>query len=93
MESQKAPGVVAERVRSLRRALGLTQARLTKHGGFAPAEVSRIEIGRNKAGSGRVRQKLAKGFGLSLEDTFAFVEGRLSVADAAQRACPPKEAP
>src|SRR5690349_8515441 len=85
-------GPVAERVRSLRDALQLTQQQLADLGKLTRDEVSRIEIGRNKCTSGRIRRGLAAGFGLTLEDAFAFIEGRLSVEDAKRRAKPPKKA-
>ena len=90
METVKAPAPVGGRVRSLRQALGLTQEKLADASGLARDEVCRLETGWNRATSGRVRQGLARGFGLTLEDTFAFVEGRLSVVAAAMRAKPPK---
>lgn len=90
MQPVKPRGALAERVRSLRWALGLTQKKLALGGGLAPDEIARIETGRNKAKSGRIRQALARGFGLTLEDAFALIEGRLSVDMAAKRAKPPQ---
>jgi transcriptional regulator with XRE-family HTH domain len=93
MQTVKAAGRVAERVRALREALGWTQQALADTSGLARDAVSRIETGRNQATSGHVRKKLARGFGLTLEDAYAFVDGRLSVVAAAMRAKPPKRKP
>jgi transcriptional regulator with XRE-family HTH domain len=90
MQPKKPPGLAGERVRALREALGLTQQKLADGGGLSRDDVSRIETGRNKARSSRVRKGLATGFGLSLEAMFAFVEGELSVAAAAKSAKPPE---
>lgn len=73
---------VSEVVRKLRTELGLSQEALAEKAGLLREEVSNVETGRNKASSARIRDGLARGFGLSLEDFKELVEGQLTVSRA-----------
>jgi transcriptional regulator with XRE-family HTH domain len=73
---------VGDRVRALRKTLGLTQEQLADAGELDRTEVTRVENGYNQATSGRIREKLARGFGLSLENTYAFLDGKIDVEAA-----------
>lgn len=81
-----APATVADRVRALRKALKLTQEELGKRGDLDRVEVTRVENGWNQATSGRIRHGLAKGFGLTLEAAYAYLEGRIDLEAALEQA-------
>lgn len=74
-----------DRIKALRKELGLTQEALAERGGLERVEVSNLESGRNQATSVRILRGLAKAFALSLQDAAEFVDGTLSVEEAAQR--------
>lgn len=76
---------VAERVRELRVSLDISQEQLAERGGLLRTEVSKIEGGHNKATSFAMRQSLATGFGLSLEDVVELLEGETPVATIRKR--------
>lgn len=71
-------------MRGLRNALGLTQEKLAERAGLERIEVVNVESGRNQATSIRILKGLAQGFGLSLEDAMAFIDGELTVEQAAE---------
>ena len=73
---------IKDRIKALRKALGLTQDALADRGGLERVEISNLESGRNQATSVRILKGLAKGLGLDLQATSDFVDGLLSVEDA-----------
>jgi transcriptional regulator with XRE-family HTH domain len=73
------------RVRALREALGLTQEGLARRGGLGRLTILRVENGENKATSHAVRAGLAAAFGLSMTDSDALLDGRLSIKRALDR--------
>ena len=78
-------GPIAERVRELRKALGMTQEGLGERGGKDRVVITHIENGHNKASSMALRVALAKGFDLSIEDMNAYLDGEISVRQALRR--------
>jgi transcriptional regulator with XRE-family HTH domain len=81
----KNEAVLPERVREMRKALGLTQEGLAKAAGLNRIEIMKVERGTNKASSHRMRCALASGFGLSREDSDDLLEGRITVRTALGR--------
>jgi transcriptional regulator with XRE-family HTH domain len=78
--------VIGSRVRELRAALRLTQEQLAAAGGLPDrVRVAKVESGKNQASSYAMRNALAKGFGLCIDDFDAYLDGRLAVADAVAR--------
>ena len=77
-----------DRVKALRQELDLTQEQLAFAGGLRRDQVCHIERGDNLASSNAVRAGLAKGFGLSRDDTDAYLEGRISLKAALRRLSP-----
>lgn len=75
---------VKDRVRALRKALGLTQETIAQRAGhgWIRSNVAKIENGHNRVTSHGVRVRLAQGFGLSERDLSAYIEGKLSLQDA-----------
>lgn len=70
-------------VRALREALGLTQGELAERSGFpSHVYVTRVERGMNRASSYKMREALAKGFGLSMLQLDQLLAGDLTVAKA-----------
>jgi transcriptional regulator with XRE-family HTH domain len=57
------------------------------------AYIARIEAGRNKATSWKVRSGLAKAFNLTVSELDDYLEGRLTLRDALHRARHPREDP
>jgi transcriptional regulator with XRE-family HTH domain len=82
---------VHNRVKALRKALGLTQQALADRTGgkISQQYLARIEGGQNKARSWLAREGLAQGFGLSVDDFDAYLSGALPLAEARGRAHPP----
>lgn len=79
---------VGDKVRALRDRRRWTQAELADRSGsdtLRRAYVAKVEIGLNLATSYELRAALAKGFGLSLEEFDAYLDGRLSVDEAVRR--------
>ena len=74
-----------DRLRALRKKIGITQEALAAKGGLDRVEVSNLESGRNQATSVRILRGLAIGFGLSLQDTADFIDGQLDVETALGR--------
>lgn len=72
----------AERIRALRRRLGLTQEQLGAQGGLRRTEITRLESGANQATSYETRKALSRCFGLSIEELAAYLDGE-STVDAA----------
>lgn len=80
-------------VKALRKALEFTQEQLADRsvpeGGARPLlkreEIVKIERGELGSRADRVRRGLAAGFGLSREDTDAFIDGHMSVEEAHRR--------
>lgn len=72
---------VAQRVRELRKARGLTQEQLAVAGGLERVEVVQIESGKNQAGSSRIGRALAKGARVGLEDLFKYLDGEIGLDD------------
>lgn len=71
-----------ERIRVLRERHGLSQEQLAKRAGTTPSKICAIERGRNKATSGDTQEELARGFGLTIEQVRAVLDGSLSIEDA-----------
>lgn len=88
---------LSETVRQMRRQLGMTQDALAEASGLVDrTRVAAIETGRLKASSPAARRALSQGFGLSLDDLDALLDGRLAVDDAVARSsrpAAPKDAP
>ena len=79
-------------VRDLRKELGLTQRQFAELADLPEdTYVARVETGANKLTSHTMRVAFARGFGLSVEDLDAYLEGRLSLTQAVRRsrAVPP----
>lgn len=79
---------IGDRVRILRERRRWTQADLADRTGsdsMRRTYVAKVEIGLNQLTSYELRAALAKGFGLSLEEFDAYLDGRLSVDEAARR--------
>jgi transcriptional regulator with XRE-family HTH domain len=74
-----------DRIKALRKALGLTQEALAERADLERVEISNLESGRNQATSVRILKGLARGFGLELQDASDLVDGVLDVETAVQR--------
>lgn len=85
----------ADRIKALREKLGLVQEDLVERtgGDLDRTEVSKIEKGKNKLTTYRMRDLLARGLGLSMEDLIAYISGTLSIEEAALRSRPAPPAP
>lgn len=82
------PMKVGDRVRILRERRGWTQAELADNTGSISCRrsyVAKVEIGLNQLSSYELRHALAHGFGLSPEEFDAYLDGRISVDEAARR--------
>lgn len=74
---------IADRVRALREALGLRPYQVAQRGGYSrgnAAYISKIERGDNNVSTIDARRKLARGFGLSVAQLEAYLEGRVPLA-------------
>lgn len=80
MTNPERPSAVA--VRTLRLGLDLTQQQVADLAGVDRLEILSMEKGRLIGSSARMRDGLAKAFGLSHEDMSAALDGSLSAADA-----------
>lgn len=76
---------VGDVVRALRTTSGMTQQRLADLAGVGRIEVIAVEKGRNKATSIRMRDGLARAFGLTREDMSLVLEKKITVNDALSR--------
>lgn len=76
----------ARAVRALRADAGLTQKALADRAGVDRIEIIGLEKGRNKGKSARMRDALARAFGLTHEDMTATLTGELAIAEAIRRA-------
>ena len=74
----------AQRITLLRQRLNLSKTEFAKRAGLGQAEVTHLESGRNQASTLRVREALARGFGLSLARTNEYLEGRATFLEVAQ---------
>jgi transcriptional regulator with XRE-family HTH domain len=74
-----------DRVRAVRKALGLTQDELAARAGIRRDTVVKVESGANQASTAAIRGGLARAFGLTLDEIGHLVEGRMSAADAVRR--------
>lgn len=77
---------VADRVRTLRTRLGLSQPALAKRAGIDVDNIKKVEVGRNHASTATLQEALARGFGISEHDLRAYLAGSLSVEAVAERA-------
>lgn len=70
-----------EKVRALRKALGLTQMQLAERSGGAvvQGEIAKVESGRNKLSTYELRSNLAQALGLSLESLRAYLDGEIEL--------------
>lgn len=71
----------AERVEELRKAVGLTQDQVAQRSGgkLSRNDANKVESGRNKATSDRIRSGLAEAFGVSRDQMSAYMEGRIDL--------------
>jgi DNA-binding XRE family transcriptional regulator len=74
----------ADLVKALRVRLGLTQDALAEKAEIRRTDVVRIEVGTNKVTSYALRQALAVGFGLSLDELVAYLSGKMTVEAAVE---------
>lgn len=74
---------IGERVRALRKAVGLTQEQVAIAAGLERVEVVQIETGKNKATSARMQKGLAKSFHLSVDEIGRVLSGALDTEPAA----------
>jgi transcriptional regulator with XRE-family HTH domain len=65
---------VAERFKTLRDALGLTQGGFS---GVSRTEINKIENGANQLTGGTLRARVARAIGVSTDDLAAYIEGQL----------------
>ncbi|WP_437958561.1 helix-turn-helix domain-containing protein [Sorangium sp. So ce119] len=83
---QSGPGTVArvtlaDRLKALRKAMQLTQEQLAERSGLRRTELPRLEGGSNKGSSLAIRQALADGFGLTLDQINAYLDGLASLQE------------
>lgn len=83
MSADETPG---DRVKAIRKALGLTQEEVASRPGMRRDAVVKVESGANQAGSAAIRAGLARAFGLTLDDVASVLEGRLDAEGAVRRA-------
>lgn len=83
MSADETPG---DRIRAIRKALGLTQEDVAARAGIRRDAVVKVERGANQAGSAAIRSGLARAFGLTLDDVASVLEGRLDAEAAVRRA-------
>ncbi len=85
----------AARVKALRSALKLSQDELAARAGHGWERhyVSKIERGANKASSYDAREALAQGFGLSVPELIAYLDGRAPLAATTKLARAPGVTP
>jgi transcriptional regulator with XRE-family HTH domain len=83
MSADETPG---DRVKAIRKALGLTQEDVAARAGIRRDAVVKVESGANQAGSAAIRSGLARAFGLTLDDVASVLEGRLDAEGAVRRA-------
>lgn len=77
---------IAERVRTMRVALGLTQQQLANRGQIDRSYVVHTENGRNKATGIITRRGLARGLALDMDELDALFDGSLDMETAIRRA-------
>lgn len=74
---------IGERVRALRKGVGLTQEQVALAGGVERVEIVAVETGKNKATSGRMQAALAKAFLMSEAEVRQLLSGDLGAEPAA----------
>ena len=67
------------RAAALRKRLGLTQAQVAERAGLRRDEVTKVEGGANKATSARVRDGLARAYGLSVDELLGYLDGAVEL--------------
>lgn len=80
------------RLRELRERLGMTQQQVGERAGYGRDAINKLESGKLQASSARMRDGLADAFSLSRADLDAFIGGRITVEEAAERSWPTKPA-
>lgn len=80
------------RLKRLRSELGLTQEEVAQRGGLDRSSVVKLERGVTQGRSGPMREGLARGFGLTVEDVAKLLDGRLTPKAAAVLARTPHQA-
>lgn len=75
---------LGKRVRALRKHNEWTQEQLADHsdGLLNRVDVARVERGWNEASSSRIREGLAKAFKMTQETVSAYIDGKITLADA-----------
>lgn len=81
------------RAKALRERLGLTQDQAAERGGLRRDEVTKVERGTNKASTSRIREGLARAYGVTLDQLAGYLEGSLSLASLPLPEMPPRESP
>lgn len=76
------------RAEALRKRLGLTQAQVAERAGLRRDEVTKVESGANKATSARVRDGLARAFGLSVDELVSYLDGATELEALSPAATP-----
>jgi len=76
---------VADRVRALRVHLGLSQTDVARAGGTDVDNIKKVEAGRNQVSSLDRAESLARGFGLTVNDLRAYLDGDLTVEQTVER--------
>ena len=77
----RAEQTTSERLRALRQAIGVTQARLGELCGLTRVEVVQLETGKNKGTSYATRAALAKGVDVPVDAIAAYLDGDVGLAD------------
>jgi transcriptional regulator with XRE-family HTH domain len=73
---------MGDRVKELRGLLDLSQQKVGELSGLGRIAIVKIEGGHNQLSSFEARAKLARGFGLSIEQLCAMLDGSLSPSEA-----------
>lgn len=82
---------VSDRVKVLRKRLGLSQAQVADRGDFRRDYVTKVETGKNLLTTLDLREGMAKGLGLALADFNAYLRGDIDLDGAVGRARAPDE--
>ncbi|WP_437798471.1 helix-turn-helix domain-containing protein [Sorangium sp. So ce693] len=72
---------LAERLKALRKAMQLTQEELAERSGLRRTELPRLEKGSNKGSSLAIREALADGFGVTLAQINAYLDGHADLQE------------
>ena len=76
----QAEQTTADRLRSLRQALGITQEALSELCGMTRVEIVQLETGKNKGSSYATRSALAKGVDVPVDALAAFLDGEIQLS-------------